>query len=78
MFADSYYRGGSRALSNDVRDLRSMDFNDAISSLRIRSGSWQVCEDADFRGRCMTFDHDVDALDAQGFNDRISSVRRVR
>ncbi|HWY61060.1 MAG TPA: beta/gamma crystallin-related protein [Rhizomicrobium sp.] len=77
LYADVDFRGDSRE-SGENRDFRSLNFNDTVSSIRIRSGAWEFCEDADFRGRCMTFDRDVPSLVSYGFNDKISSMRRVR
>ncbi len=77
LYADVGFRGPSRE-SGDSRDFRSLDFNDTVSSIRIRSGTWQFCEDADFRGRCITADRDIPDLVPSGMNDKISSMRRVR
>lgn len=49
-----------------------------MSSIRISSGTWEFCSDANFQGRCMTFDKDVQSLVPMNFNDTISSMRRVR
>ena len=48
------------------------------ASIRIQSGTWQFCSDANFQGRCLTFDKDVQTLVPLGFNDVISSMRRLR
>lgn len=59
-----------------VGNLNSMAFNDMASSAVVRSGSWQVCSDADFRGQCITLSPgSYPSLRAMGLNDRISSVR---
>lgn len=78
LYQDVGFGGDSRSVSDTVADFRSLRFNDAVSSIRIRSGTWQFCSDAGFQGRCMTFDRDVPSLLPMGFNDVISSVRRVR
>lgn len=77
LYADINYAGASQD-AGESRDFRNLDFNDTLSSIRIRSGTWEFCEDADFRGRSMTFDRDVPSLVQFGLNDRISSMRRVR
>ncbi len=77
LYADVGFAGVSRTAS-ETRDFRTLNFNDTLSSIRIRSGTWEFCTDADFRGRCMTFDRDVPSLVSQGLNDAISSMRRVR
>ena len=38
-----------------VRDLREYNFNDRAQSLRVESGYWIFCSDADFEGDCRTF-----------------------
>jgi hypothetical protein len=78
LFQDVGYGGDSRQVSDTVADFRSLRFNDATSSIRILSGTWLFCSDANFQGRCMTFDKDVQSLVSINFNDTISSMRRVR
>jgi hypothetical protein len=41
--------------SNIVPDLNTTGFNDRASSLRIESGYWMFCTDANFHGECRTF-----------------------
>ncbi len=77
LYADAGFAGASRE-AGESRDFRNLDFNDTVSSIRIRSGTWEFCSDADFRGRCMTFDRDVPSLVPYRFNDTISSMRRLR
>ncbi|TDM04976.1 MAG: hypothetical protein C4K60_21375 [Ideonella sp. MAG2] len=70
--------GGGRSITvtSAVTDLARQGFNDSISSLDIRQGTWQFCSDAEFGGRCITLGpgrHNVDAV----MNDQISSMRPV-
>ncbi len=78
LYADVGFSGDSRQVSGEIADFRSIRFNDTVSSIRIQSGTWQFCEDADFKGRCITADRDVPTLVPSGFNDKISSMRRIR
>jgi hypothetical protein len=71
------YQGRQSIIDRDVRDFEEIRFNDRVSSIRVQSGTWEVCEHADFRGRCMTVSRDAVNLQADGFNDRISSARLV-
>jgi hypothetical protein len=58
-------------------DISSFGFNDRASSISVRSGTWEVCTDAQFRGFCATLQPgDYRALDPR-FSDRISSAREV-
>jgi hypothetical protein len=78
LYQDIGFGGDSRQVSDTVTDFQGLRFNDAVSSIRISSGTWEFCSDANFQGRCMTFDRDVPSLVPMNFNDTISSMRRVR
>jgi hypothetical protein len=60
----------------DMRDMRGTGINDRASSLRVESGYWIFCSDADFRGECRTFGPG-DYASLPGMNDRISSGRMI-
>jgi hypothetical protein len=79
LFEDAEFRGRSVAVEGAVGDLRSLQFNDRVSSMRIPSGqTWTVCDDIDFGGRCTTVTGDVRSFVPLGLNDRISSLRPER
>jgi hypothetical protein len=68
--------GRTLAVNGPMTDLSRNGFNDEISSIEIRQGTWQFCSDADFAGRCITLGvgrHNVDKV----MNDGISSIRQV-
>jgi hypothetical protein len=77
MFAGPRFEGQQVELSQDVRALNDVGFNDRATSLVIREGRWEFCEHADFRGECVVLGPGrYDVLDRM--NNRISSMRRVR
>ncbi len=77
MFAGPRFEGPQVELSQDVRALSDVGFNDRATSLVIREGRWEFCEHADFRGECVVLGPGrYDMLDRM--NNRISSMRRVR
>ena len=77
MFASPRFEGQQVELSQDVRALSDVGFNDRATSLIIREGRWEFCEHADFRGECVVLGPGrYDMLDRM--NNRISSMRRVR
>lgn len=75
VFRDSNYRGRSVTVDSAVPDMRQIGLNDAVSSLRVTRGTWEVCEHANYRGRCETVSGNVSDLNRMNFNDRISSMR---
>ncbi len=76
LFTDSDFRGARITLDRDAYNLNDMGFNDRASSIMVRSGVWQVCDDRDFRGTCAEFGPG-EYRGLQNFNDRISSVREI-
>lgn len=78
VYRDANYRGQSMTFRQEVPNLRNSGLNDAISSMRLGRGSWEVCEDANYRGRCEVINGDVSNLGRSGMNDRISSLRPLR
>lgn len=78
VYQDANYRGRSMTFREEVPNLRNSGLNDAISSIRLSRGSWEVCEDANYRGRCQIINGDMRDLGRTGMNDRISSLRPAR
>ena len=76
---DVNFRGASMTFRSDVPDLRDVQFNDRISSLRVAPGeSWEVCENANYGGRCIVVSGSERDLRTRGLNDLITSMRRVQ
>lgn len=77
MFAGPRFEGQPVELSQDMRSLSDVGFNDRATSIIIREGRWEFCEHADFRGECIVLGPGrYEMLDRM--NNRISSMRRVR
>jgi len=73
-------RFGGRSFSTEqqVRNFERFGFNDRASSVVVRAGRWEVCDDVRFSGRCVVLrPGQYASLAAMGLNDRVSSVRTV-
>lgn len=71
------FAGRTFTANQTIPNFADFGYNDRASSAVIRSGTWQVCSDANFNGECQTFGPgDYPSL-AWGLNNRISSGRRV-
>jgi hypothetical protein len=68
--------GRSYALTDVVQHMGRSGFNDRASSLRVDSGYWIFCSDAEFRGECRTFGPG-DYASLPGLNNMITSGRRI-
>ena len=72
------FQGRAFAAEEPVANFIRYGFNDLASSVVIRNGRWEVCEDVSFRGRCVVLQRgQYPSLGAMGLNDRISSATLV-
>jgi hypothetical protein len=72
LFTGVDYRDQSVVITNNVADLRTINFDEAAGSL-IARGSWQVCLDPNYGSRCRIYSDSIPNLES--FRGRISSVR---
>lgn len=77
LYEGANYSGMGIPLNGPVPDLVDLRFNDAVSSIRLSRGSWEVCVDSNFRGRCEILNGSMPDLKALRLNDNISSLRPV-
>jgi hypothetical protein len=77
------YEGGNlsgRSYSLEGRTMANLDgtgFNDRASSLRVDSGYWVFCSNANFDGECRTFGPGTYARLPAGLDNMITSGRRI-
>jgi len=77
-FEHDSFQGRQFSANQQVGNFDRAGFNDRASSVIVRGGWWEACEDARFGGQCVTLRPGSYAnLAAMGLNDRISSVRPV-
>lgn len=71
------FRGRNFTMDSDVvANFADVGFNDRASSLRVLSGTWLFCLDANFQGECRTFGPG-DYPQLGWFANQISSGRRI-
>ena len=77
LYSRDDYLGRSQTVRDAVADLETLRFNDTTQSIRVRSGRWEACEEADFRGDCFLLEAgDYPSLDGRA--NKITSLREVR
>jgi hypothetical protein len=72
LYSDERFGGQARTVNGPTPSLGS--FNDRARSVRVYSGTWEVCEDIDY-GKCRTVSRDLPDLAGIGLSKRVSSVR---
>ncbi len=55
--------------------MRHLGRNNSVSSIRILSGTWELCQNKRYGGRCALFVRDVPNLKALKFNNEVTSLR---
>lgn len=70
---------GKRLNANDtIVNLANSGFNDRATSVIVRDGAWQLCDDAYFRGNCVTLERGrYPSLREIGLDNRVSSAREM-
>jgi len=75
LYQEDNFRGAELAVDGPVTRLSDLRFEDRASSVRVLSGSWELCDKDGFGGRCVTITRDVNKLNSLAMDDRASSVR---
>lgn len=78
LYSRDDFHGQQFTTDRVVRNMDWAGFNDRASSVVVRDGNWQVCEDADFSGRCAVLrPGEYRSLAQMGLDNEISSIRPV-
>lgn len=76
LYTHDNFGGPAMTVREQVSDLVPAGFNDRVSSVQVRSGRWQLCQDINFTGKCIVLEPgEYRKLD--GFNDVLTSLREV-
>ncbi|XP_067390168.1 epidermal differentiation-specific protein-like [Emydura macquarii macquarii] len=71
------FKGLSREFTSDIRDLRQVDFDDTISSLKVIGQPWVAFRDPDYRGHICAYEEGEHRCLNTYLNDHISSLQLV-
>ena len=75
-YQNENFQGSTFTAEQQVNDLQRFGFNDRASSVVVKGGSWEVCENINFSGRCVIMrPGNYPSLNSTGLNYRVSSVR---
>ena len=78
LYEHDNFRGRRAVADTYVNDLAHTGYNDFASSIVVRSGVWEACEDPNFQGHCMQLNPgEYPSIASMGLADRVASVREV-
>ena len=79
IYEEENFQGRSVTAEQPINNLGREGFTDGATSVVVRGGSWEVCEDRRFRGQCVVLRPGrYSSLAAMGLNDQVTSMRAVR
>jgi hypothetical protein len=71
------FEGASKTVSGDIPDLSPIGWRNLASSLQVKGGAWEVCDQANYQGHCERVVEDAPDLADIGLSNRINSVRQL-
>ncbi|MEK8031021.1 beta/gamma crystallin-related protein [Ideonella sp. DXS29W] len=74
LYDDGDYSGKSLAVNGPIASLGKLNMGDRVSSVDVRRGVWQLCEDSNFQGSCIVLEPGRHHLTG-GMHDEASSIR---
>ena len=78
LYSRDNFTGRRLQATDSIANLANTNFNDRATSVVVRDGAWQLCDDAYYRGRCVTLQPGrYPSLREIGLDSRISSVREL-
>lgn len=76
LYDDGDFSGKSLAVNGPIPSLGKLGMGDRISSVDVRRGRWQLCEDSGYTGTCIVLEPGRQRLTG-GMHDEASSIRPV-
>jgi len=76
VYSGGGFSGRSLELRDDTANFEPLGFNDRAASLRVKRGTWELCDDSFYRGSCRVYGPG-DYRDLGGQASRVSSARLV-
>ena len=77
LYTETGFSGRSVQLTSPISNLADIGYDQAVSSVELESGYWEVCEQIAFQGSCHVLNADMFSLAIWNFEDTMTSVRPI-
>ncbi|HEV8692224.1 MAG TPA: beta/gamma crystallin-related protein [Ideonella sp.] len=74
LYDDGDFSGKSLAVNGPIASLGKLGMGDRVSSVEVRRGHWQLCEDSGYHGNCIMLEPGRHHLSG-AMHDEVSSIR---
>ncbi len=77
LYARENMKGKRHTYAKSVPRIKDFAVNDFAQSVKVKGGTWVLCEDSNGKGKCESIHHNVPALRSIGLAGAVSSVYRA-